>query len=207
MPAAGSSARASSPRRTAPRGLLLKIDTTKHTIGYVRQYLHPQVAGNVVETAFQGNIQLLSNGNVAIGWGSAPFFSEFSPTGKLLFDAVMPSPDVSYRAYVFNWVGKPALRFMRQAVRTVKGKTTVYASWDGATQIASWRVLGGADAKHLRTVATARKTSFETALRLARAYKVYKVQALDSRGHVLGTSSAFGAGTKSSGGGGFYGGY
>jgi hypothetical protein len=189
------------------RGLLLKIDPTKHTVAYVHQYVHPRVAGNVVETAFQGNVQLLSNGNVVIGWGSAPFFSEFSYSGKLLFDAVMPSPDVSYRAYLFNWVGKPALRFMRQVVKTVKGRTTVYASWDGATQIASWRVLGGADAKHLRTVATARKTSFETALRLAKAYKVYKVQALDSRGHVLGTSSAFGAGTKSSGGGGFYGGY
>ncbi len=191
------------------RGLLLKIDTTKHTVSYAQQYVHPKVAGNDVETAFQGNIQLLSSGNVVIGWGSAPFFSEFSPTGKLLFDSVMPSPDVTYRAYLFNWVGKPALRFMHEAVKTVKGKTTVYALWDGATQIASWRVLGGTDAKHLRTVATAIKTSFETAVRLAKAYKVYKVQALDSHGHVLGTSSAFGAKTKSSsgGGGGFYGGY
>ncbi len=54
-----------------------------------------------------GNTQVLPNGNVVVGWGEVPFVSEYSPAGKLLFDAALPSPDMSYRAYVQPWVGKP----------------------------------------------------------------------------------------------------
>jgi hypothetical protein len=68
----------------------------------------------------------------------------------------------------------------------------VYASWDGSTQVAKWRVLGGKDAKHLASVATKNKSGFETAISLGTlSFKAYKVQALDSKGHVLRTSGVF----------------
>jgi hypothetical protein len=67
----------------------------------------------------------------------------------------------------------------------------VYASWDGATQVASWRVLAGKDANHLATVATKTKNGFETAIALTSSFKKYKVQALDAKGHVLRASGAF----------------
>ena len=68
---------------------------------------------------------------------------------------------------------------------------TVYASWDGDTQVTSWKVLGGSDPNHLPVVATKAKNGFETAIRLAKNYKVYKVQAFDAKGHLLRTSKAF----------------
>ena len=40
------------------------------------------------------------------------------------------------------WVGEP-LTDPAGAAREAGGCTTVYASWNGATELASWRVLAG----------------------------------------------------------------
>jgi Arylsulfotransferase (ASST) len=173
---------------TAPsRGLVLKLDLGKHTASFVSQYLRSKI----FVAAFLGNMQQLPGGNVALSWGQRPFFSEDSSKGKVLFDAQWPDPDVNYRTYVQKWVGTPFFP-PTGAVRNNQGKATVYASWDGATQVASWRVLGGSSATSLlKAVATKTKTGFETTIPLTSSSKVYKVQALDAHHHVLGTSNAF----------------
>ena len=51
----------------------------------------------------QGNAQLLPSGNLFVGWGSLPYFSEFSPSGKLIFDAQFPAGVNTYRAYRLPW--------------------------------------------------------------------------------------------------------
>jgi hypothetical protein len=69
------------------------------------------------------------------------------------------------------------------------GRVVVYASWNGATEVARWRVLGGARPGALHALAPAHaKTGFETAIHLQRPTKYLAVQALDSRGHLLRTS-------------------
>ena len=141
--------------------------------------------------------------NIAVGWGSLPYFTEFSKTGKAILDVVWPTPDLSYRALKEQWTGKPYFP-PSGAVRTSKGKATVYASWDGATQVSYWRVLAGSSSKSLKSVATVRKLGFETAIRLSSSYKAYKVQALDSKHHVLRTSNVFPTPKGGGGGGGFY---
>ena len=70
------------------------------------------------------------------------------------------------------------------------GGTVVYASWNGATTVRSWRVLAGPDPGHLAAVATKAKSGFETAIPVA-AGSVFKIQALDAHGRVIGTSSVF----------------
>jgi Arylsulfotransferase (ASST) len=171
------------------RGLVLKLDTTHHTGSLVWSYARTN--NKKFATAFLGSTRVLSNGNVAIGWGSQPFLSEVSKTGKVLLEAAWPNPDVNYRVYVQKWTGTPSFA-PSGAVRKSHGKTTVYASWDGATQVASWRVLGGKDAKHLATVARKAKNGFETAIPLnSLSFKKYKVQALDAKGHVLRSSGLF----------------
>jgi hypothetical protein len=171
------------------RGLVLSLDQSKHTATLVHQYT--PVRGNPQTAAFLGSMQLLPNGNVLVGWGSTPWFTEYSKTGKVLLDARWPGGDLSYRAqYVSSWVGKPYFA-PSGAARNKGGKSTVFASWDGATQVASWRVLGGSNAKHLSVVATKTKGGFETAIGLSKKYATFKVQALDAHGHVLGTSKAF----------------
>lgn len=86
------------------RGLVLKLNTSAKTVTQTAQYTR----GKKFNAAFLGNTDLLPNGNVAIGWGSQPFFSELSSTGKVLLDVAFPNPDVNYRAYVQRWTGTPS---------------------------------------------------------------------------------------------------
>ncbi len=70
------------------------------------------------------------------------------------------------------------------------GAGTVYASWNGATLVGSWRVLSGASASALHEVAQVARSGFETAIALpagaAGAYMT--VQALGAAGQVLATA-------------------
>jgi hypothetical protein len=169
-------------------GLILNLNTASHTASLAASYTH---RNRPLDPAFLGSMQVLPNGNTLVGWGSNPWFSEYSKKGDLLLDAVWPGKDLSYRAeFSDQWVGTPYFP-PSGAARRVKGKVTVYASWDGATQVTSWKVLAGSNPNKLPVVASAGKTGFETAIRLAKSAKVYKVQAFDAKHHLLRTSKAF----------------
>ena len=56
----------------------------------------------------QGNDQLLAGGNSFVGWGAQPYFSEFNSSGAMIYDAHIPLPGSSYRAFTFPWSGAPA---------------------------------------------------------------------------------------------------
>jgi EmrB/QacA subfamily drug resistance transporter len=169
----------------ASRGLVLKVDQNTHTATVAGQFSH----GSTFDAEYMGSVQPLPNGNEFVGWGSAPYLSEFSSSGQLLMDAILPHPDLSYRARVEPWVGLP-LYPPTGAARSTHGKTTVYASWNGATQLASWKVLGSGGA----VIATHAKSGFETAIPVSGSDKTFKVQALDTRGRVIGTSGDFSVG-------------
>jgi EmrB/QacA subfamily drug resistance transporter len=171
------------------RGLELKLDPKNHTVKRLAQYY---LFGTTVHSEYMGNLQILPNGERFVGWGQAPFFSLYSKTGKLLFDAALPDPDMSYRAYVQPWVGKPL--YPPSAVATTHGgHTTVYASWNGATQVKSWRVIaaGSGPGSGGSSLGSSPRKGFETAISVSGGAGTYKVQALDGSGHVLGTSKAF----------------
>jgi hypothetical protein len=174
------------------RGLILKLNMTKHTASLVGQF--PRAKG--FDAYFLGSTQVLGNGNVLVGWGSQPYFTEFSKAGKVLLDVAWPTPDLSYRVLRQKWAGTPSFP-PSGAVRTSKGKTTVYASWDGATYVSAWRVLAGSSKTDLTTVVNrAAKSGFETAIGLSGSHSWYEVQALSSSGKVLGTSKAFSGSSK-----------
>ena len=168
------------------RALELKLDMATHTATLVAQYTH----GGGFSAAYMGDAQLLPNGNVFVGWGSQPYFSEYSKSGKLLMDASFPSPDLSYRATVNSWVGLPASP-PQGAAKPGSGATAVYASWNGATEVSSWRVLAGTGQHDLSVVAVAPKSGFETRITVKGHFPVYEVQAVDGKGHVIGTSQSF----------------
>jgi hypothetical protein len=170
------------------RGMVLKLNTLTHTASLVATY--PRNSKRVA--AFLGSMQQLPNGNALVGWGSLPFFSEYSRSGQLLLDAQFPGKDQSYRSlFSADWVGTPSYP-PSGARRTSNGSSTVYASWNGATGVARWEVLGGSSASRLTRVAAKPRAGFETSISLGRGkYKVLEVRALDAGGHVLGTSSAF----------------
>jgi hypothetical protein len=137
----------------------------------------------------QGNDQVLPDGNSFVGWGEDPYFTEFSPTGQILFEGHIPSPGQSYRAFRFPWsatsAAPPAV-----AVTSKGAATTVYASWNGATGVSAWRVLGGASPTTLTPIATAASTGFETTIAVDSPDADFAVAALGTAGEVLGTSPA-----------------
>jgi Arylsulfotransferase (ASST) len=57
--------------------------------------------------ASQGNAQTTSNGDIVVGWGALPYFSAFSRSGKLLFNAEFPAGVNTYRAYQLPWPPRP----------------------------------------------------------------------------------------------------
>src|SRR5207248_11710881 len=118
--------------------------------------------------------------------------SEFAANGTLLFDEIFVSPrSSSYRAYRSAWSGRPTDR--PAAAATTAGATTiVYASWNGATEVARWRVLSGAAPSSLRTGPTVARTDFETAIPRGGAAKLVQVEALDRSGRVIGSSRVLG---------------
>jgi hypothetical protein len=154
------------------------------TATLLRQYTHPKIlAGS------QGSVQLLPNGNVFVGWGEAPHVSEFDYSGRLLFDALLGDRYQSYRAFRLPWTASPA---EEPAIAvTDRGRhRTVYASWNGATDVEHWQLLAGSEASDLRAVSIMSSHGFETALRTTISAGPYlAVQGLDAGGARLGQSS------------------
>jgi hypothetical protein len=56
-----------------------------------------------LSAASQGNGQTLNDGNLVVGWGALPYFSEFSPSGALLDNLEFPTGVNTYRAYREPW--------------------------------------------------------------------------------------------------------
>jgi hypothetical protein len=165
------------PKAKRSRGLRLALDMKTHTARVVTEYLPPdrnRLSGS------QGNLQVMPNGHVFVGWGSRHYFSEFTADGDLLLDGDFGTGE-SYRSYRFPWVGRPS-----DPPTLVVDGGTAYVSWNGATEVASWRFLAGDDAESAQDVGTVRREGFETSAEIPNAPYI-AVQALDMNGHVLAT--------------------
>lgn len=168
------------------RGIVLAVDETAMTATLVREYRQP----DGLFASSQGSMQILSNGNVFVGWGSVPRFSEFTHDGRLILDAQITAT-MSYRDERFAWVGRPA---DPPAIAADAGSPhpVVFASWNGATEVASWDVMAGNGSGALRRVASSPRTGFETVIAvpgLDASDTMLAVQARDAAGTVLGTSA------------------
>ncbi len=171
------------------RALVLRLNVKQKTATVVTQREHspPLLA------AFEGDDQELPDSDDFVGWGQQPYFSQFNKAGKLVFDARFVGSNFSYRAYRFVWNGTPATP-PAFAVSRHRGRMTVYASWNGATGVAGWRVFGGKRPSKMPAVATAPKRGFETAIN-AKAWPYVAVQPLDAKGHPLARSAVQGPGS------------
>ena len=92
---------------------------------------------------------MLPNGDVFVGWGQQPYFTEFNSAGQQIFDARFTSNTSSYRAYRMGWTGSRTTPPSIAAAPNNDGTTEVWASWNGATTVSSWRVLAGPSAGSL----------------------------------------------------------
>jgi outer membrane protein assembly factor BamB len=172
------------------RGLRLSVNQRRKRVRLLRGYPHPRHH----QVPNKGSARLQSNGNLLVGWGAVPYITEFTRHGRIVFDAhFAKADDGTYRAIRARWDGRPTTP-PRAAADRRGNRTAVWASWNGATEVARWRVLAGDSESALQPVATRRKRGFETAMGLDGSFAFVAVEALDSGGRVLGTSRVVGAG-------------
>jgi hypothetical protein len=173
------------PKEKQSRGLLLKVDEAGRSVSLVKAFTNPS---RTLLAASQGNTQSLPGGDWLMGYGRLPNFTEYDSSGHVLLDGTLGKNVQDFRTYLAPWSatapGRPSL-----SAKASGGAVTVAASWNGATDVASWRVLAGASSGSLAPVATAAKAGFETTLKASTAGPYFAVQALDGSGNVLGTSA------------------
>ncbi len=86
---------AGTPELSTSRAVTVKLNPWAHTATLIASDDQPE--GLVA--ASQGNAQTTSQGNLVVGWGALPYFSEFGSSGQLLFNAQFPTGVNTYRAY------------------------------------------------------------------------------------------------------------
>jgi hypothetical protein len=176
-------------------GAVPKVHSESRILREHFDYVHRKVTlvgrlGARILAGSQGNAEALADGGFFVGWGEAPYLTEYGPAGQILFSARFPLPGQSYRAYRYPWQGTPASLPALVVTPGANGAATAYASWNGATGVASWRLLGGASASSLDPVAAVPSAGFETAIGVPGGLAVVAVQALAADGSVLSTSVA-----------------
>ena len=164
----------------ASRPLRLRIDATRKTATLEREYVPEQPRSSDA----MGNLQVLPDGGVFVGWGTVGGWTEFAPDGSVRFDASFADGRASYRVYRFPWRGVPDSVPAIALERTSAG-LTAHVSWNGATEVAAWRLLGGRAPRALSRLAQARRVGFETSLSVPSAPAHVAVAALDVRGKEL----------------------
>ena len=143
-----------------------------------------------LSAASQGNVQSLEDGNVFVGWGAEPYFSEFTAGGQMIYDAHMHGSYQSYRTYRFPWAATPSEPPAIVASSTSStAPVSVHASWNGATrsrQLA--RARRDPPSSSWRRLPPPSRSGFETEMSTPAHESYVAVQALDQAGAVIGTS-------------------
>ena len=169
----------------ASRALTLSLDTTSHTATITRDLGH----NPPLHATFLGSNQTLSNGDALVSWGNLAEITEFNSAGNANFD--MSLSGRTYRAFRARWTGIPDYPPAVAASQGAGNAVTVYASWNGDTQVASWQVLAGSSPSSLSPVGQPKaKTTFETRITVQTAEPLVAAQARDRSGKVLATSPA-----------------
>lgn len=188
------------------RGVRVAIDLDNMTAKLDQTFTDPF---NKILSTSQGSVQTLPNGNVLLGYGFNGVVAEFASNGELLCDMYMQpastftSGDVqSYRNLKFNWTGLPDTK-----PSLLLEDSKLYMSWNGATEIATWLLVGSDEDENLKHTEEAKnhdeprgidgalvvvKTGFETVydvLKSSRLRQYVCVIAIDRNGTPLGTSN------------------
>jgi hypothetical protein len=100
----------------------------------------------------------------------------------------LPPQNRSYRAFRFPWSAHPDDQPAAVASRGSDDELTLYASWNGATEVATWEVLAGGRLGQLESLGSVPRDGFETAMLVRTAEPYVAVRAKHRSGRVLGTS-------------------
>ena len=154
-------------KTTRTTGLVLDIELQGSKQVTVNRKLWD--AADPVYVKSQGNYQTLGNGHVLLGHGVTPEIKEYDENGAVVMSARFGYDNTmgSYRSYRAPWVGRPSTKpdvvacppppSLSSSLPGESGVVAVYVSWNGATDVDSWRVYSGSQVKK-----TAVRNGFET---------------------------------------------
>jgi hypothetical protein len=174
------------PKEKQSRGLLLDPSLQTHTVTLVKQFTNPT---KTLLASSQGNTLSLPGGDWLMGYGGLPNFTEYDSSGHVLLDGALGKSVQDFRTYLYPWSGQAPGVPSVVAVPGSGGTIGVSVSWNGATEVASWRVLAGSSPSALAPAATAAKSGFQTTIQVPAAGPYVQVQALSSSGSVLASSA------------------
>ncbi|GAB2516990.1 arylsulfotransferase ASST [Paramicrobacterium agarici] len=168
-------------------GLVLRVDESAMTAELDTAYRYGDYEGYAM-----GNTQVLDDGHVMVGWGSAPAATEFDADGEPIFGFTEIGSG-SYRVYRCEWAASPTTEPDVAAI-DVDGTKTAFMSWNGATDVASWALLTGSDEASLTEAATAERAGFETSVEIpdAAGATFLQVEARGADGTALARSRVIG---------------
>lgn len=167
------------------RGIRVALNLQTMTASLAGTYgSSPSLSAN-----FEGSTQLLAHGDVFLGWGQRPYFTEDDAQGHQVFSAWFKAPTSSYRAYRFSWDGKPTGRPALVLTTGRHNAIFTHESWNGATEVTGWGVLSGSSPKSLKRTRRAAKHKFESTVTIHNSAKYVQVQALGDHAKVLATSA------------------
>jgi arylsulfotransferase ASST len=115
------------------RGVVIELDEEKMSADLLSEYTSPEK----LLSTLQGNMQHSPNASVFVGWGSELFTFEFSYDGKILFEAYLRFDGETYRAFRFPWSANLTEEPAVTAERVPEDEVKFYASWNGATEVAT----------------------------------------------------------------------
>lgn len=197
--------------RKVSNAQVITVDNATRTMKSLRKYDDPD---NVYVYA-QGSVQVLSNGNIFVGWGFHARATEFAEDGTILSHISLSrhlgtseatEDQQNYRTHKFDWKGRPQgppklLVYSLHCEQYGPRPLVAYASWNGATEVRSWQFSTSATlsgslwmpaGEHLRT-------GFETkvlledrsiGLLLTPFHPLVMMRALDANRNVLATVTA-----------------
>ena len=84
---------------SSSRAVTISLDQAAGTATLIKSVNQPE--GLTADAT--GSAQTTRNGDLFVSWGGLSSFSEFSPSGKLLFNAKLPDGAGTYRAYRLPW--------------------------------------------------------------------------------------------------------
>lgn len=164
--------------RHSSRSLTIRLDPSAGVARVVKEFRHtPDISA-----AFSGNNDVLPNGNHLVSWGDKRLATEFGPEGTPTLELSLGQ--IVYRIHRSPWKGFP--ESPPDAIVERGEESRVYVSWNGATEVTRWRVLGGPTADSVRPLGPpVAKQGFETSMVIPSDVPVVVVEALDAKGRPL----------------------
>lgn len=165
--------------------LIVELDKTSMMARAVKRIKRPDDG----VTRMRGNHQVLKNGNSFVCWSENSYISEHDSNGDLLMEAEFASSRfVTYRAYKFNFTSVPAeppvMKAFVYGTSPDAATSVFYVSWNGATEVSSWR-FKSSDGKVL---GEKQRTGFETSFQATGCHRGTFVEAVAVNGSIIGTS-------------------